>query len=103
MHSPFHKIRTEVINKLQNSIRQHDSKEKISNEVLQDLSSRLVLINDKKIRKTVINQWYSDILSADTIRKHHLQYQNPNLTRELSVALNSLTVNFKKRFHSYIS
>lgn len=103
MQSPLIRIRTEVINRIQNSIRNKKTRGNISNEVLQDLTTRLVLVNDKKERKTIINQWYKDLLSADTIRKHHLQYQNPNLTRELSVALNSLTVNFEKRFHNYIS
>ena len=102
MHSQFHRIRTEVINRLQNGIKHKGSKERISRELLQDLSIRLNSIEDQNIRKSIINEWYGDLLSADKIRKHHLLYQEPNLTRELSVALNSLTVNFKKRFQTYI-
>lgn len=102
MQSSFITIRAEVINRIQNSIKHKGSKDSISNEVLQDLTSRLISVNDKNERRAIVKRWYKDLLSADTIRRHHLQYQNPNITKELSVTLNSLTSNFKKRFHSYI-
>jgi len=101
MQSPFNRIRAEVINRLQSSIKHHQSNEKISNELLRDLSLRLTLVEDKSVRKAVINQWYKDLLSADIVRKHNLQYQKPILRKELSLALNSLTVNFKKQFQVY--
>lgn len=103
MHSPSIKIRAEVLNRLQSSISKKESKDIVSDDVLHDLSARLLLVDNYTERKRIINGWYGDLLSADQIRKHHLSYRTPFVNRQLNVFLSSLTVSFKKRFHTYIS
>lgn len=103
MHSPSVKFRTEVLNRLQQSISRKESKDLVLNDLLHDLSTRLILIDSYTERKKIINGWYGDLLSADRIRKHHLSYKKPTVNKELNLFLSNLTLNFKKRFHSYIN
>lgn len=103
MQSPSIRIRAEVLNRLQNSITRKESKDRVSNDVLHDLSTRLILVDNYTERKRIINGWYGDLLSADRIRKHHLSYKKPLVNKQLNVFLSNLTLSFKKRFHNYIS
>lgn len=102
MQSPNIRIRAEVLNRLQQSISKKESKDIVSDTMLQDLSTRLILIDNYAERKKIINSWYGDLLSADRVRKHHLSYKNPTINKQLNLFLSSLTLGFKKRFHSYI-
>ncbi|MCT4624472.1 MAG: hypothetical protein N4A46_12700 [Schleiferiaceae bacterium] len=101
MHTPSVKIRAEVLNRLQTSIKNKESKETISTTYISELSNRLLLIDNRKERKELIKNWYKDLLSADIVRRHHLSYKNPVDRKELNVALSNLTSTFKKRFHTY--
>jgi hypothetical protein len=103
MQSPSVKIRAEVLNRLQNSISRKESKDLVSNDVLHDLSTRLILVDNYTERKRIIKSWYGDLLSADRIRKHHLSYNKPIMNKQLNVFLSSLTSSFKKRFHGYMN
>lgn len=103
MQAPVVRIRTEVLNRLQNSISRKESKHMVSKAVLKDLSSRLSLVDNFTERKRIIEVWYGDLLSADRIRKHHLRYNKPFVNRQLNTFLLNLTLSFKKRFQNYIS
>lgn len=103
MQPPSVRIRAEVLNRLQNSISLKESKDLVSDNVLDDLSTRLIRVDNYTERKRIINGWYGDLLSADRIRKHHLSYNKPLMNKELNVFLSNLTLNFKKRFQNYIS
>jgi hypothetical protein len=102
MPSPSIRIRAEVLNRLQNSISKKESKDIVSSNVLEDLSARLILVDNYTERKRIINSWYVDLLSADRVRKHHLSYKKPLVNKQLNVFLSSLTISFKRRFHSYM-
>jgi hypothetical protein len=102
MPSPSIRIRAEVLNRLQNSISKKESKDIVSSNVLEDLSARLILVDNYTERKRIINSWYGDLLSADRVRKHHLSYKKPLVNKQLNVFLSSLTISFKRRFHSYM-
>ena len=97
------RIRSEILVRLKNGIRKNQSKENISLDLVEELASRLVHIDNPTERKGIIKSWYGDIKSADTLRKHHLNYYHPSLNRELHSVLNDVTIKFRKRFYNYFS
>ena len=103
MEKSANRIRSEVLSRLKYGITHKESNERISSNLVNDLASRLVLVDSADERRSLIKSWYHDLKGADLIRKHHLNYNHPALNRELSIALNDVTIRFKQRFRNYFS
>lgn len=103
MKNNTHSFRSEIINSLRSDIQHQHKRDITSVKVLNRISSQLLLVENHSEKKSLIKLWYKELISADTLRKHHLNYQKPQEIKELSQALYTLTINFKKRFHNYFS
>ena len=95
-------FRQQVLTVLNQGIRHHDRFEDLSSEILNDISLRLIMIDDYNLRKAKLNAFKRQIEEAQKIRRYNMMYESPGYNKQFSAALTHLLSQFKLRFSRYI-
>lgn len=103
MTNAYHPIRSEVLHKLRDAIHQNKQPSELNFSMINRFAEKIIMVDNPKQRRELINTWYLDLKSAQRVSRHSLRHENPNEFKALSASLDDLTIAYKKRFHNYFT
>lgn len=96
------RVRNDVFKRILGGIKESKPIPRIANQILEDLSCELILIDDPIVRRQTIRDIYQRIQGVDKVRRFNYNYVSGDKNRIAMQAIDEVLYRFRTKYRNYL-
>ncbi len=94
-------VRNDVFKRIIGGVQNSGSIQKIAQQIIDELSEDLILVDDPRERRRLIRDTYHRIENTHKIRKFHYVYASPERNKSVSQVINEVLFRYRTKYARY--